>query len=235
MSSIGTSAGKMALYATVVALGLGSMVSAQAAPKQANAGASQASTSGSTGNTQAQEMMKFSANGHAALDAIVAARVAMFEGHPKASIDLMVKAEQAMAAAEREAPDFKMETSHTRVGSAANQGATYVPVDARMSMAEDYVRTPEKQGHIDNANKNMKSGDTQGAIRELKLAGIDVNYTLVLMPIASSENHLQMALTLADAGKYYESTVALKAIEDGLIADTESMLALPASAPAAGN
>ena len=234
MSSIGTSAGKMALYATVVALGLGSMVSAQAAPKQANAGASQASTSGTTGNTQAQEMMKFSANGHAALDAIVAARVAMFEGHPKASIDLMVKAEQAMAAAEREAPDFKMETAHTRAGG-ADQGAAYVPVDARMSMAEDYVRTPEKQAHIDNANKSMKSGDTQGAIRELKLAGIDVNYTLVLMPIASSENHLQMALTLADAGKYYESTVALKAIEDGLIADTESMVALPASAPAAGN
>ena len=232
MLSIRTGARKMALYAAAVALGLGSMVSAQEPTKQADA--NQTSTAGSTGNTQTQEMMKFSANGHAAIVAIVAARVAMFEGHPKASIDLMVKAEQAMAAAEREAPDFKMETAHARAGS-ADQGATYVPVDARMSMAEDYVRTPEKQGHIDNANKNMKSGDTQGAIRELKLAGIDVNYTLVLMPIASSENHLQMALTLADAGKYYESTVALKAIEDGLIADTESMVALPASAPAAGN
>ena len=232
MLSIRTGARKMALYAAAVALGLGSMVSAQEPTKQADA--NQTSTAGSTGNTQTQEMMKFSANGHAAIVAIVAARVAMFEGHPKTSIDLMVKAEQAMAAAEREAPDFKMETAHARAGS-ADQGATYVPVDARMSMAEDYVRTPEKQGHIDNANKNMKSGDTQGAIRELKLAGIDVNYTLVLMPIASSENHLQMALTLADAGKYYESTVALKAIEDGLIADTESMVALPASAPAAGN
>ncbi len=232
MLSIRTGARKMALYAAAVAFGLGSMVSAQEPAKQADA--SQSSPAGSAGNTQAREMMKFSANGHAAIDAIIAARVAMFEGHPKASIDLMVKAEQAMAAAEREAPDFKMETAHTRAGS-ADQGAAYVPVDARMSMAEDYVRTPEKQAHIDNANKSMKSGDTQGAIRELKLAGIDVNYTLVLMPIASSENHLQMALTLADAGKYYESTVALKAIEDGLIADTESMVALPASAPAAGN
>lgn len=226
MLSVKTSAGRMALSATAVMLGIGSMVPAQAATRRTDANVSQASTTGSTGGTH--ELMKFSANGHAALEEMVAARVAMFEGHPKTSIALMVKAEQAMAAAEKEAPDFKSETSHTRTGS-ANQGATFVPVDARVSMAEDYVRTPEKQSHIDKANQSMKNGDTQGAIRELKLAGIDLNYTLVLMPIASSENHLQMALTLADAGKYYESTVALKAVEDGLIADTESMVGVPMS------
>ncbi len=230
MLSIRTSAGKMALYATAMAFGLGSIASAQTAAGSATANAATAST----GRTQSQELMKFSQNGHSALDDIIAARVAMFEGHPNASIALMVKAEQAMAAAEREAPQFKSAMAHTRTGT-ANQGAAYVPVDARMSMSEDYVRTPEKQSHIDKANQSLKSGDTQGAVRELKLAGIDMNYTLVLMPIASSENHLQMALTLADAGKYYESTVALKAIEEGLIADTETMVAVPVAASATGN
>jgi hypothetical protein len=40
---------------------------------------------------------------------------------------------------------------------------------------------------------------------ELKLAGVDISYTRVLMPIAASQRHLDAAIKPAGEGKYYES------------------------------
>jgi hypothetical protein len=187
-------------------------------------------------DTQTRDMMKFSHNGHDAIIDIGAARLGLFDGHPKAAIQLMDKAQTAVDAAQREASDFKLPTNpngaHTAGGkkmtsSQMNQGATMVPVDGRMSLGEDYVATPEKQSHIDKANQHFKNGETKQGMDELKLAGVDVNYTLVLMPIDSSKEELQQAISLANQGKYYEANLQLKKIEDNLVIAQESLVNAP--------
>lgn len=203
---------------------------------QASTGMADEGGTPSTEDTQTREMMKFSHNGHEAMNDIGAARVGLFDGHPKAAIQLMDKAQTALDAAQRESADFKVPENttgtHTANGkkmnnSQMNQGATLVPVDGRMSLGEAYVATPEKQSHIDKANQHLKNGETKQAIDELKLAGVDVNFTLVLMPIDSSKQELQQALSLANQGKYYEANLQLKKIEDSLIITEESLVNVP--------
>ena len=210
---------------------------------QASAASSDEGGTPSAEDTQTREMMKFSHNGHDAIDDIGAARIGMFDGHPKAAIQLMDKAQTAIDAAQREAPDFKMpqntKGTHTAGGpktnTQMNQGATMVPVDGRMSLGENYVATPEKQSHIDKANQHLKNGETKQAIDELKLAGVDVNFTLVLMPIDSSRQELQQALAFAKQGKYYEANLQLKKIEDSLILTQESLISAPKNGATAGH
>lgn len=201
-----------------------------------NNGTNEAYGSNTPEDQQTREMMKFSRNGHTAIDDIQLARIAIFEGHPKTSIQLMDHAQTAIAAAQKEAPDFKLpqntKNTHTAGGSkvngnAMNQGATMVPVDGHMTLGEDYVATPEKQSHLDKANQHLKNGETKQAIDELKLAGVDVNFTLVLMPIETSKHELQQAVTDANAGKYYEANLDLKKIEDSLVITEESLVGAP--------
>lgn len=187
-------------------------------------------------DAQAREMMRFSHHGHDAIVDIGAARIGLFDGHPKAAIQLMNSAQTAIDAAQRESSDFKMPQNprgtHTAGGKKMNDsqisgGATMVPVDGRMSFGEEYVATPEKQSHIDKANQHLKNGETRQAIEELKLAGVDVSFTLVLMPIDTSRQELQQALSLAKQGKYYEANLQLKKIEDSLIITQESLISAP--------
>ncbi|HET9032284.1 MAG TPA: YfdX family protein, partial [Dokdonella sp.] len=97
----------------------------------------------------------------------------------------------------------------------------------QLMLADDFVMTPEKRAHIDKANAQLKSGDHDKAIDELKLAAIDVNYTRVWMPMEQSEKHLDKAIKLAKSGKYYEANLALKAIQDNLTVDSVSLDELP--------
>jgi 3,4-dihydroxy-2-butanone 4-phosphate synthase len=247
MSSIHAKFGKSALCLATVAFVLGPLGCAHANTTGAGNGDAQATRqTGSQGTnqsgtaseqssnqaTEAKDLVKFSHHGHAAILSIQEARVAIFNGHPQAAIQLMDKAKTSIDAAEREAPDFALPKNAANARNSAgtrtnSQGAVLVPVDARMSLGEDYTATPEKQSHINKANEHLRNGETKQAMDELKLAGVDVNYTLVLMPIASSKQDLQKAITLAGQGKYYESNLALKSIEDGLLIDTESLIEAP--------
>lgn len=56
---------------------------------------------------------------------------------------------------------------------------------------------------------------------------IDVKYRRFWVPIIPSKAHLATAIKLADDSKYYESNLALKAIEDSVKVDTVSLRGLP--------
>jgi hypothetical protein len=49
--------------------------------------------------------------------------------------------------------------------------------------------------------------------------------TQVPAPVELSEARLDDAIALADAGKYYQANLVLKAIEDGLITDATALAA----------
>jgi hypothetical protein len=104
--------------------------------------------------------------------------------------------------------------------SSTKREAVSVPVDGQLMIADDFVMTPEKKAHVDKANESLKSGSHTKAIEELRLGDIDVNYTRLWMPMASSRERLEQAIRLTRDGKFYEANLALKAIEDNLFVDS---------------
>jgi hypothetical protein len=61
----------------------------------------------------------------------------------------------------------------------------------------------------------------------LRLGDIDVNYTRLCMPMASSRERLEQAIRLTRDGKFDEANLALKAIEDNLFVDSVNIIELP--------
>jgi hypothetical protein len=165
------------------------------------------------------------------------ARLAIFNGEPKTAMKLMESAKTFLAQADKDAPS----TGRVTPADKANPGTINtmspkmrsVPVDGQLSLADDFVMTPEKKEHVDKANESFKKGDHATALEELRLGSIDVNYTRWWLPIAPTETHLDQAIKLANESKFYEANLALKSIEDSVTMDSISFSDLPAATKSA--
>jgi len=186
--------------------------------------------------------MKLSQEGYVAMRAVRGARIAIFNGEPQMADKMLETAKKAIEAAEKQASDSAAKSeadakgSGTATASGDAQGSVdLVPIDGKLLVADDFVVTPEKKGHVDTANEHFEKGEHEKAIEELRLAEIDVTYQRVLMPLASTRKNIESALSLEKDHKYYEANLALKDAEDGLVVDTVSLIGpVPAdgSAPA---
>ncbi|MGL4270646.1 MAG: YfdX family protein, partial [Plesiomonas sp.] len=114
-------------------------------------------------------------------------------------------------------------------------GDNYVIINASMSVAEDFIPTPAKQKAISQANEKIKAGDRHGALETLRLAGIGIVENQALMPLKQTQQNVAKALELMKHSKYYEANLALKAAEDGIIIDSESVIGAPMVAPTAAH
>ncbi len=189
---------------------------------------SKASKSGSKATPSTETMVPFSPAGHDAIHEVEDARLAIFNGDMDAAKQLMKDAMASMEVAEDEAPIFIQSAVLSVDGKPVEEEdeaeeVDIVPVDGEVILAEDYVPTKAKQQHISKANMFMKNGKHKEALNELKLADIGVNVSRVWMPIEFSEDHLADAIALMDEEKYYEANLALKAIEDSLTIDSETI------------
>ncbi|HTV76725.1 MAG TPA: YfdX family protein, partial [Steroidobacteraceae bacterium] len=110
--------------------------------------------------------------GRTAFRDIQDARFDIFDGHPRQALKLM-------------------QTSKTLLGEAQGEIAAHpaadmekggIPVDSQLTVADDYVMTPEKQRHLDQANEHLKNGERSKAVEQLRLADIDVNSTVLSLP-----------------------------------------------------
>jgi hypothetical protein len=190
-----------------------------------------------TAGPRDKAMRQFSQAGHSAMINIGDARLAIFNGEPKAAMKLMESAKTFLAQADKDAPS----TGGLTTGDNAKPGAMdtmgpkmrSVPVDGQLALADDFVMTPEKKVHVDKANESFKKGDHATGLEELRLGAIDVNYTRWWLPIAQTETHLEQAMKLANESKYYEANLALKAIEDSVTMDSISFSDLPAATKSA--
>lgn len=185
-------------------------------------------------SAQDQALRHFSEAGHSAMLGIRDARLAIFDGKPKIAMKLMASARTFLGQAEKDAPVFETSSKEMVGGktvemTSESRKVKRVPVDGQLSLADDFVMTPEKQVHVNKANEHLKKGDQAKGLEELQLGEIDVNYTRLWMPIVPAEKHLDQAIKLANDGKYYEANLALKAIEDSMIVDSITLSDLPKS------
>ena len=178
-------------------------------------------------------LRNFSESGHSAMRDIQDARFAIFDGNTKTALTLMQSAKSALAKARSKAPAYtRLENREASASGSASNAAVVqcVPIDGQLVLADNFVMTPEKQAHINKADEHLKKGEHEKALEELRLGEVDVDYTQLLIPIAQSQEHLDRAITLANDGRYYEANLALKAIEDSVVAESLDFADLPKNA-----
>lgn len=170
-----------------------------------------------------ERLMKRSDDGFKSMRDIRAARLAIFNGRTDAAGNSI---DTAIADLDKTKVDAK---SFEGRSNSARGAQDWVPIDASLDIADNFVPTKEKTQHIAKANEHFKAGDKQKAVEALKLADIDVNYTRVMMPLATTQDHVKAAKSLMGEKKYFEANLALKAAEDGLVVDSVALVEVPKS------
>ena len=169
-----------------------------------------------TQSANANPNVRISAEGFQTARAIRAARIAIFQGDPAAATKAVDSALQ----------DWARVNKDDLAAGKAGPG-NWVPIDGGILVADDYVGTPQKDQHIINGNTKLKEGKTAEAIKELKLAEIDISFSRLLLPLDTTKTHLDTAASLLKEGKYYEANMALKAAEDGMREESVTLVETP--------
>lgn len=162
--------------------------------------------------------------------------------YTKAEADLRSPNKHAAMAKDAEAKasdaktaDIKTADAKSSEMKASTQPTAWLPVDGQLTLGEDFVATPTKAAAVATANKSLEKGDRKSAIDQLKLAGVDMNFVLAVVPLNQTTTEVDQAASLIGQGKYYEGNALLKKVEDGVRFDVVNVLGTPqkGTAPAA--
>lgn len=154
------------------------------------------------------------------------ARLAIFEGHTDRAGKLVKEAQEELADAAKDASKL----AHKR----STAGTTLIPIDARLTVAEDFVMTPEKAQKIAKANELLGKGENKEAVAVLKDAAIGIKLVTVLLPLESTRAAADSAAKLLAEKKYYEANLELKKAEDGLVTDEADFVEVLEAQPKKG-
>lgn len=203
-----------------------------------------------------KDVGKLSKDGAQAFRDLQLTRLAIFEANPAQAKDLIGQAQAALAKAKTDDAVFNKAEADLKTGADAAQpkatsaaakadtkagsakaGSTeqvaWLPVDAQLTLGDDFVATPEKASAVTDANKSLAKGDQKGALEKLKLAHVDVNFTMALLPLEKTTTDVNQAATLIGQGKYYEANAVLKSAQDGMRFDVIDAITLPQKTAAA--
>jgi TolA-binding protein len=168
------------------------------------------------------EKLKLSKEGHDVFRAVRAARVAIFNSDINTAIKLVETAQSNVKTMSAEAPKYATEIDTVSEGPKVDT-THWIAVDGSVTVSDDFVATPEKTTHLQQANEHLKNGKHTQAMEQLKLADIDVSFARLMLPLESTNGNLNTTAELLKSGKYYEANVALKAIEDSMKTDSVSV------------
>ena len=167
---------------------------------------------------EAADVLQVAVQGANAMRDIQFARLALFHGQPDSAKKLTDDAAALLAA--DDASWAKFVKTDAKAKMIADR---YVIINASIALSED--ATPEKESAIQSANEKLAKGDQKGAIDTLRLAGIGVIENQYLMPLNQTRKAVAQAQELLKAGKYYEANLVLKGAEEGIVVDSEMLVA----------
>lgn len=192
----------------------------------------------------ARDFMKLSADGAVAFRALHLARIAIFEADPVAAKKLIADTRAALAKAKVDSTAFMKAEAALKApkgmnaspaaapATASGPAVAWLPIDGQLTLGEDFVATPAKAAAVAEANKHLEKGQRKEAIEKLKLADVNVMFTMALAPLDRTMADVDMAAKLMDEGKYYEANAAMKKAEDGVRYDSVAAIAVPEKAAA---
>lgn len=186
--------------------------------------------------TPVSDMGRLSAKGSQAFDEIQQARFAIFSGRPAQAKKLVKEAQESMTAAQADNTAFlKAESDLKTPPSMAYQSTvtksttpvSWLPVGADVTVIDDFAAKPSQAKAVASANEQLKSGKPDAAMKVLKLADVDVSYTMAVVPLKQTIADVDKAASLLSMDKYYEANQTLKQIQDSVRYDWVDLKALP--------
>ena len=202
-----------------------------------------------------QDFGKLSASGAKAYMEVNAARVAIFDGRTNDAKTLINKADADIGSANGDATAFMKAEADMKGSKPAQAGPTgaaasknnagklnaddqasaadmktpkqWLPVDGEMSVDEDLSVSPAKQAAAADANKSLAKGDKKGALEKLKVADINVDYAVAVVPLKQTIDDVHQAATLVNSGKYYEASQMLRDVQDSTRFDVLDISGVP--------
>ena len=184
-----------------------------------------------------RDLMRLSDEGRQAMISVREARMALFNGDPRLASDALTRAQAMLKVAKVDEP-IEITDVTTSVGGKvvaedlAAQRGNLVPIDGRVMVDENFVKSATQKTHVAKAGEHLKQGRTKEAANELKLAEVDASYSRVLMPLQTTRKLVNEAATFVGEKKYYDANLALKAAEDGLMVDSVIVSEAPKAAKA---
>lgn len=155
------------------------------------------------------------------------ARVAIFDGQPKEAQRLIEQAKANLATAETHAPKITITVrtvekmgKKTIDSTKSRETTDYIPINAYLSVSEDFIASPDKLDKINKANEHLRKGEHKKAVEALKDADVGVAVTQELMPLKTTVAGVNKSLKLMKQRKYYAANLALKDATDGVVSDT---------------
>lgn len=185
-----------------------------------------------------KDFSKVSADGSDAFMGLTLTRLAVFDGRIDAAKKYIDKAEKALSKAKTDETRFLKDEANLNAAKntpTSNTGATapsedqrnssndkmveWLPVDASITIAEDFTASPEKKAAVADANKSLSSGDRKGSIEKLKLSGVNIDVAVLAVPLNDTITKVQQAASMINDGKYYEASQLIKQVQDSARSD----------------
>jgi len=187
------------------------------------------------------DFRKLSADGSNAFQDLTLTRLAIFDGRVDDAKKYIKQAETAFdraktdkavftkAEADLRPPSAKTAPSNQTVGAAPpatnptdskstdqlKKPIAWLPVGGAISINEDFTGNPAKTAAVAEANKHLKNGDRNEALEKLKLADVDIDVTLAVVPLEQTIDDVHQAASLINDGKYYEASQQLNQAQNG--------------------
>lgn len=168
-------------------------------------------------NAHEKLLIRLSEEGSKAAHSLLLARVAIFDGHTEEAVKLVDQAKVSLAATVKDVDNLAIKSQKSDAGP-------MIPIDARLTIADDFTLSPEKKSHIDEINKHLKQGETRQAIAALVPADESLTLTTVFMPLEATSKAVDEAAKLLSGGKYYEANLTLKKAEDSWVLESQSFM-----------
>ncbi|ACD20696.1 YfdX family protein [Paraburkholderia phytofirmans] len=186
--------------------------------------------------TPVSDIGRLSAKGSQAFQDIQQARLAIFSGRPAQATKLVKEAQASMNAAQADdtaflkaESDLKTPPSMKYQSSSAKSTTpvSWLPVGADVTVTDDFAARPSQAKAVASANEQLKSGRPGAAMKVLKLADVNVSYTMAVVPLKQTIADVDKAAGLLSMDKYYEANQTLKEVQDSVRYDWVDLKALP--------
>jgi hypothetical protein len=165
-----------------------------------------------------------SADGMSAFEDIHMARLAIYDGNKEEAAKFVLDAKESLARAKTDGAGFlKAEAAlhkptdfAVKQNSQAEKGVepvVWIPIDSRIDVGNSFEPTAENAAALVTAKKTLMRGEGPQALKLVKSAALDIDYTLAVAPLASSIKDVDLASQQIASGDYFGASQSLRHAE----------------------
>jgi hypothetical protein len=89
----------------------------------------------------------------------------------------------------------------------------WIPIDSEIALGETFKSTPEAAAAVVTARKSLEKGENAKSLEAIKVARIDIDYTVAVAPLDQSIAAINQAKSLIASHDYYGASQALRQAE----------------------